>query len=681
MTLKNTRQKPTPWYQRPTFLWSISIALIVFATFWPVLQNGFFNMDDLPLITRSRLLLQHSLLDVQEIFARQLWTPHYKPLVNISWMLERDLFGMDASVLHFNNMLLHVANALLVFFFIVRLLPLASTRVKRDIYLIAGFSAMLWAIHPLRVESVAWAVERKDVLFGLFYLLACHAWISHMTAEKKWKWLLLATLFYGLACLSKSMAITFPAVAFLLDFITKRAPRIVLWDKLPLLVVMLLMLFLYGYFGFGDSAREIDPLRTASAVPGAVSTLPAFIQHTLIANYRFLLFLGHTLMPVHLAVVYPREVFLETLGVGLYLLPVLTSFLLITAGMRKWRHSMFAYSLFWFIIVLSPILSGEGVGTNFMSDRYTYLPSIFIVLVFVTGVFSLSDRVMRPGSKPRLPGILALSLLALLFLTVSHKQSKVWRTNLSLWQQAIENYPGNWYALYNRAKLTSGDNLEKSLDDLQTAIDRMPGFPALHYARGTLLMQKDREQDAIADFDQVISKQPRNVDALINRGNCFRAIKRPQDAISDYTAALSINPKSWKALNNRGLAYGDMGKFVEAALDFDKAIKGNPDYVSPFLNRANLRLRPDVGNYAGAIEDFNAYLAAEPESHEALFRRGYARLRLGQATEALKDMDAAIRLYDREGFYYIGRAQVYETLGNTEASQRDLQKGRSLGAR
>ncbi len=691
MTLKNTRQKSVPWYRRLAFLWPLAIAIIVLAAFLPVVQYGFFNMDDLPLITRNRLLLEYDITDLQAIFSYRLWTPYYKPLVYLSWMIERDLFGISASVLHFNNVLLHALNAVLVFFLIVRMIPKMWPSLTLSHYLIAGFSALIWAIHPFRVESVAWVVERKDVLFGLCYVLACHAWLSHCTREKDWKWLTIATFSFGFACLSKSMAITFPAVAFLLDYFLRRSPRVVMWDKIPLLLMMMVMLYLYGY-GFTDapSVHGTGPMRSASAVPDFFSGLPSVIQHALIANYRLCLFIAHSLIPTHIAIVYPREVFLETIGVWIYILPCLLILLIAMAATKSRRRSVYAFMIAWFIITLSPILSGEGVGTNFISDRYTYLPSMALILAIVVGIHKLCDHIFHTqksnaqhtvSSITSNTAIVILFILSIGYFIATRFQVHVWRTNLSLWQQAIDNYPGNWYALYNRAKLISDKNPQGAIADLDQALNKMQGLTSLYFARGTILMEQGKIQESIADFEKVIAKEPDHIEARINRGNSYRKLGRHQEAIADYNVVLKIKPKMSKALNNRGLAYLDLGQFENAEQDFTNAVTEKNNYPNPYLNRGNLRIRPEIANYIGAIADFTSYLQFMPQSHEAFFRRGYARLRSGQLNEALVDMNEAIRIYSNEGFYFVGRAQVHESLGNPEEAKQDLQKARSLGVK
>jgi tetratricopeptide (TPR) repeat protein len=260
-------------------------------------------------------------------------------------------------------------------------------------------------------------------------------------------------------------------------------------------------------------------------------------------------------------------------------------------------------------------------------------------------------------------------------------QLHVWRTNLSLWEQAVRNYPQNWYAIYNRAKLISKKDPDNALNDLNHAIDQMQHIPALFFARGTLLMEQGKHQEAIADFTMVLAKKPDHTEALINRGNAYRSLKRYQESLADYNTILSKRNQMVKALNNRGLTYLDLGSLEEAEQDFTNALSIKPDYPSPYLNRGNVRLRPEVANYTGAVEDYTMYLNLVPQHHDALFRRGYARLLLGQPDNALEDMNTAIKLHSSEGFYYVGRSKVYEALNNPSAAQADLETARRLGIR
>lgn len=682
MSLKNTRQNPVLRIQ-PTLFWPLVLATMVFIAFWPIVNHGFFNLDDIPLITRNRVLMKQALWDLQGLFAYQLWSPYYKPLVYLTWMIERDLFGLLPSVLHFNNMVLHAINAILVFILFSRILPCLWPSGNAFRYQVAGFSALIWALHPFRVESVAWAVERKDVLFVFFYLLACLAWITQPQGTRSLKMVILACICFALSCLSKSMGITFPAIALLLDHFVRTPARQMWLHQIPLVVLMMAMLFIYGYgSSIGNVQHMVDPLRAASAVPSEFTGIPTIVQHALIANYRLCLFILHTLIPVQLAVVYPREVLLDIIGPVIYALPLLTGLLILIAIKKKWRRSVFALAFAWFFVTISPILSGEGVGTNFLSDRYTYLPSMALILAIVIGIYAFSQRMFRSPdlSKPVLRNALViLSIISLIGFISTRMQVSVWRSGIALWEQAIDHYPKNWYALYNRAKLSSLENPQGAIDDLNLALVHMKGLPELFFARGTLFMEQGNIREAIVDFDQVLEKDPEHIEARINRGNCYRTLKQHQNAITDYNTVLSQKPKMIKAINNRGLAYLDLSQVANAERDFTTAITLDAGYAYALLNRGNLRLRPEVMNYDGAIHDFTAYLKLIPQSHEALFRRGYALLRVGRAAEALNDMNEAIRLHGNEGFYYVGRSQVHGALGNEIQAKNDLKQARSLG--
>ncbi|RLD18968.1 MAG: hypothetical protein DRI69_09390, partial [Bacteroidetes bacterium] len=216
MSRKKKTKPQQPWQRIPVL--AVAIGLIVFLCFLPGAFYGFINMDDLPLIVNNTLVNTASLFDFKDIFTRQLFTPHYKPLVYMTWIVERSIFGINANVLHFDNAVLHGINSALVFLLSLKVLPRMWPRLK-NVVPAAVFCALAWGLHPLRIESVVWAVERKDVLFGLFYLLAALNYVKYLSSNRNYKYLLIASLFFLLSCLSKSMGITFFATALLLELL------------------------------------------------------------------------------------------------------------------------------------------------------------------------------------------------------------------------------------------------------------------------------------------------------------------------------------------------------------------------------------------------------------------------------------------------------------------------------
>ena len=594
---------------------------------------------------------------------------------------KKTLFGLKPGVLHFNNTLLHGVNTALVFVISRQIIP-AMWKQAKGVELMAAFAAVIWAVHPMKVESVAWAVERKDVLFGLFYLLAVIQYLKFLKTEKGVKHVLLATLFYLLACLSKSMAITFIGAAFLLDLLFKGLPAMkgrLLLSKIPLAVVFVFALHTFGFLFAPEGGHEVvNAARKSVGVPERVRELPPAVQHVAISNFRLLFFAAHNLVPAHRSAVYPRAYFLR--NVSGWLLPLLV-IPLILLGLLWWRppwRRTMGFGLAWFFVTVIPVLISDGVGTNFLSDRYTYIPSLGLVwwLIPAICVYGAGKKV---GKFTLGHAICAALVIALVIMT--SVQIRVWRSSMDLWNQAIRNYPQNWYANYNRGKLLAKKDLQQALIDLGNSIEEQDARGEAYYARGTIFMENDRIDEAIADFTMAAQyfKDEERIESLINRGSCYRRQKQYQNALNDFSEVLAMQKRNRKALNNRGLTYSDMGRYQLALQDFNTALDRPRSYAPALVNRGNVYLKPEVRQYANAEADFRKVTELTPDDHNAWFRLGYALAQRGRHNEAIESLSKAIQLMPSQGFYNFGRAQSYEALGNRQAALQDYQQAQSLG--
>lgn len=677
------KKQPTPSVLTKYAKWlPVALGLIAFLFFLPGAWYGFINIDDLALIAGDPLVKHGSLTNFNWVFSKLIFTPHYKPLVYYSWMLERSVFGIDAHVIHFNNAVLHGVNTALVFLLSKQIVPRMWPGLKNYIP-VAALCALAWGIHPFRIESVTWAVERKDVLFGLFYLLACINYVKYITSERSRKFLALAVLFYLLSCLSKSMGVTFFAAAILIEFLFANGklpkPKNFM-GLIPLGLVLVLALHLQGFIfapppKTGQS-RVVNAAKENVYVPDAVSSSSSTLQFASIANMRMVGFAAHTLVPVKSAVVYPREHWLESLGNGIYALFALPVALLALLLFRKPLRKNLGFGLFWFAITLSPILVAEGTGTNFLSDRYTYIPSLGLLWFVIPGIIQALPKPVR-GSLTY--GHLVSILIVFAFGILTLSGIRHWRTSLSLWENMIHHYPQNWYGYYNRAKLISDEDPQGALADLDKGIEYLPNQSIVFFARGTIHMEQGNSELAIQDFSQAIYYDNKDAQSWINRGICYKNLKQYQKAIDDLTQAATFPKFRSKALNNRALAYTDNGNRQAALNDLNQLISENPGYTNAYLNRANIYIQADIARWQDAIADYNTYLAINPQSDNALFRRGYSYAQLEDYTNALNDYNAVIELVQTQGFYYFGRAGVYENLGQNAAALADLKKAQQLG--
>ena len=293
------KKKATPPSGKKNILFITLLLLVTFGIYFQVTGHEFVNYDDDTLITNNRVVVD-PVRSWTECFSWNIFTPHFKPLVLLSWRAEYQTFGEKPAIFLFNNLLLHTLNVLLVFFLSLTLLKKFIPDQKQIISLAAFFVALAFAVHPLHVESVAWAVERKDVLYTFFFLLSWWSYLQYLE-KSKYTYLLLCALLYLLVLLSKSMGITLIAVLFLTDYLYGRKNIVgLIKEKIPVILFFVVGIYLYGLVDYltgfvsggaaGSSTSVTETLQVASASS-------PFLQIVLMAFLKFFLMLVHVLIP------------------------------------------------------------------------------------------------------------------------------------------------------------------------------------------------------------------------------------------------------------------------------------------------------------------------------------------------------------------------------------------------
>jgi hypothetical protein len=372
------RDRATVWrFVSATALVMVALA----AAYMPLRHNGFVNFDDDRLILDNPALRDLSPGSLGNILELQLFTPHYKPLVNLSWAIDLRLFGPDPRAFHRHNLMLHAVNAMLVLGLAALLAPAERAWSERLAW--ATVLAAIWALHPMKVESVAWAVERKDVLFAAFYLGAMLAYLRRIDRGRR-RWLVLSALLALAAVLSKSTALTLPLALILIDLVRRRRLRPALGaDKLPHLAVVALALYLYGLLpGPGDAGTSLGLLAAGDPLTRLVA-----------AGHRHLAFAAHWLAPYDLAILYPVPDFLYRPGwlrAAAQALAHLALFALLAATIR--HAPRIAAALLFYSLTLLPTLVAPVSKTNYLSDRYTYLPSLGLATLLLIAAAALRRR-------------------------------------------------------------------------------------------------------------------------------------------------------------------------------------------------------------------------------------------------------------------------------------------------
>lgn len=654
-------------------LLALLLVVITAAAMSPVVFNDYITLDDEQFIT-SNPIVQDG--DVAKALRKQLYSPHYKPLVYLGWIAEVAVFGNNPHVMHFNNLLLHLVSTVLVFFFMLRLAQYWPVTKPHD-KAIAFFSALLFGIHPLHVESVAWAIERKDVLFGVFYVGGLLSYIKYVQQGQK-KYLYFTAALYMLSLLSKSMGITLVGVVFLIDWAAgRRNWKELIIEKWPLYIPLLISLVLYGIiYHPRKTGTSLANFTEVASPPDNIADLPGFYQRIIIAAFRYCFFVIHTLVPAKLALVYPREPILGWAGPFIHLALVIAGLLASLPLIWKKHRDLLITGIGFFTMSILPILVEEGPGTNFGSDRYTYIPSIGMFLLI--SAFACHYLPQKTGKWTA--GQLVLAAYCAILAVGTFFQARKWGDSYALYDQAVNNYAMNWVAMHYRggANEDRGD-IDAALADFSRSIEMDPSRFRPWFARGTLYLKLQKYNEAIHDFTMTLERNPTYEKAWVNRGNAYRDLNQNDNAILDYNEALRIQKNFDKALNNRGAAYLKKGMYDEALADFNRVLELDPRYINGYINRAALYINANVKKYDLAIRDYDTALQLDPNNVQARYFRGVAMRSMGRNAEALEDVNRAIALSPNTAVYYFTRAQILRSLGRNAESQQDARRAQQLG--
>ncbi len=603
-----------------TVLVSLALAAAVLALYVPLRGHGFLGFDDDVYITENPHVRQGiSWPEIRWVFGHA-HAANYHPLTWVSHMLDVQLFGLDPGAHHLVSAFLHAANAVLCF--------LALRALTRQIWP-ALLAAAFFALHPLRVESVAWASERKDVLCATFALLTILSYARYARAPALGRYLLVC-LSCALALLAKPMAVTLPLVLLLLDFwplgrLGARRWRGPWLEKLPL-------------FALAALAAVVTLL--AQRAGGATSddkTIPLDLR-ALNAVAACGAYLAKTLWPAQLAAFYPHPAIVEVDPRRALLLPALASAgLLLVLGFlsirgRRSRPFLLAGGL-WFLVMLLPVIGLIQVGTQAYADRYTYLPSIGLC---IAACWLGADAAAR---WPLLRPWLALSTSALITLCAlqTARQIPVWKDGETLYRHALEVTAKNYTAHNNLGAIYLQ---EGKLEPAETHLREALGIrPDLHIARnnlGLILARRGELEEARREFETAVRCAPRYGEGHNNLAVTLERLGRDGEAAEHYRRALQVEPPAPHIANNLALLLatsgdpsvrngGEAQRWAAFAL---QAGAGNPRYLETLAAAC-----AENGDFEGAVRWQQEALSARAEGERA---EGRARLRLYQSQKPLR---------------------------------------------
>ncbi|MBE7415128.1 MAG: tetratricopeptide repeat protein [Deltaproteobacteria bacterium] len=550
-------------------------AIAAFALYLPSLGFDFVNWDDQLYVYENPRLQGPGLKWAFTSVILGTWVP----VTFLSLSLDYALWGLNPLGYHLTNSALHAANVFLVALLAARLAGTRGSNAKA-LFIIAISAGLLFGLHPLRVESVAWISERKDVLNAFFFLLGVLSYLGYAKTKKASSYVL-TLVFFVLSLLSKPMTVTMPLVLLILDLYPLGRHRKDGWKRLIIEKLPFIILSLAAVLATMWS-------QTMAMVPAEEL---AFGSRLHIAARGYLFYIYKTLVPVNLAPVYPRDF---AMGPGLFALYVLALSALTALAILLRRRS-WAFIAVWayFVITLIPVIGLVQVGMQAAADRYTYIPGMGIAVLVAAGAGRLAER-KKGAFAPVLAVIIAASaLLSILAL----KQISVWKDSFSLWNQQIRLFPDHPYGYVNRgnAYLVQG-RLDLAMEDLgRITPDTASGF----MNRANAYISLGKFDLAIENLDRAIELGPVSTDAYMKRGGALVNAGRFEEGIADLTFVLDGDPRNKDAYRARGVAHAISGQYGKAVEDFKNAVLLDPADPSAHidLGKAYMHLGDSENSY------------------------------------------------------------------------------------
>jgi protein O-mannosyl-transferase len=599
------------------FVLALAVFLVTCVVFWPALDGAWLDWDDVPLLVEKQEWRGLSDAHLRWMFSTFHMGP-YQPLSWMSYAVDHALWGMEPRGYHLTNVVLHAATAAFVVLCARRLFAAAGLRAGSwSFELGAAATALLWSIHPLRVESVAWITERRDCLSGLFFVLALHAWLAHARGGRRrsgWYWLAFAS--FAASLLAKGLGLVLPLLFLVLDvWPLRRFDRAALLEKWPFLA-------LSGLFGV---LAIVGQRVTGAVVESAYHGTVARIVQSL---YGLAFYVRKTLWPSDLMVFYPMKVPLDPSEPRFVYSMAAVGVALVALVLARRRVPALVAAVACYVLLVGPVLGLFQVGSQLVADRYAYQSTLPLVLCIGGALVLFAQRI---------PPARALALLSIVFAAVlvplalaTRAQIAVWRDTDSLWRHDLaidpadnparrnlivayldrgraatdpaeraanfaraleecrrgaEQFPDAAYML-NAAKvydLMASDAPDERQRYLELALEEgrrgvelaertIQRFPAIYESVGVTLCKLGRAPEAIRAFERFVELDPRNAKAYGMLGEALMQVGRTREALAQLEAGRKVAPGSALLHLDLGDAHRQLGELPQAIAAYRRVL-------------------------------------------------------------------------------------------------------------
>jgi len=605
---QNNKNQNTIFNSMNKNIWIILILILTILIYFKVINNDFVFWDDDTYIHDNPYILSLDLNNLKKIFTEPYFC-NYHPFTTLTYAIEYYFFKLNPHPYHFLNFILHLINTLLVF------LLIKGITKRNEVSLI---TALLFAIHPMHVESVAWISERKDVLYAMFFLSSLIFYVKYQNKRENIRYLIIALILFVCSLMSKSAAVTLPLVMLLVSYYINK--KIIIKDWLYAIPFFALSLV----FGIIALKTQKDAIGIEK-----IKEMYVLYQRLIIVCFAIYFYIVRFIAPYGFSALHPYpEMVNSSLPLQYYIAPffLILLIILILISKKELRRTLLFGFLF-FIITIFLVIQLIPLGYAVVSERYTYIP--YIGLSFI-----LAHIFMLILTKNNKVVLLILAIPYLIFLSFSTiKQNAIWKDSEALWTKVIDVYHDSYYAF------TARGNTKAKLKDYK---------------------------DAIEDYNKAISLDPKYAEVYSDRGRAYNNLKNFDAALLDYSKAIELSPKFSEAFNGRGAVLASRGRLDEALSDLNFAIKINPKFTDAYNNRGSAKV--DKGDVKGAIEDYSRAISLNPGYEEAYTNRGAALTLIGKMDEALADFNKAIQINPKYYKPYENIASLYYNKGEYKES-------------
>ena len=638
---RNWLDWPAPWMG----------VLIFFATlvaYGPAL-NGTLLWDDAGHVTRSDL---RSLGGLARIWFEIGATQQYYPLLHSAFWFEHRIWGDATLGYHLVNVFLHATSACL-FALILRTLAVPG----------AWLAAVLFALHPVCVESVAWISEQKNTLSAALGLAAVLVYLRFDDSRRRTDFVL-ATVLFALALLAKTVVATI-APALLVLVWWRRGRLEGRRDVAPLL----------PWFGLGAGLGLLTVWFEQAQIGASGSDFDySLLQRGLLAGRVIWFYIGKLLWPAELVFIYPRWS-VDASALWQWLFPLAT----VALGLLLWlkRQRALLVALLVFVVSLFPVLGFVNVYPfvfSFVADHFQYLACLAIIAPIAAGLTLLSARL------PRAADLAVTALLLAILATLTWQQCGMYRDVFALYETTLTKNPACWMAHNNLAlALGAAGRVNEAIPHLEQALTLRPQFPEAENNLGHDLTVLGRFDEAIRHLERALKQQPRFADAHSNLGVALMSIGRGDEGMAQFREALRDNPDFPVAHFNLGLALARNNRVPQAIVEFTAAVRLNPDYGEAELNWAiGLALTDHVPE---AVPHFERAIELQPDSPEPQVGYGRVLARIGRVDEAIAHFERALSIDPNHADAHLNLAFSLRQVGRSDDANVHYAEAQRLKSR